>query len=91
MKSTTQDYLKEMISDAIKQEHADHCFDNTLTLIKRKDFNMALTEANKVLEYSMCIEQKIAATGVIRAIETYDFVALDAIHHIVYDECLLNN
>lgn len=90
MTLTAQNYLKEMLSDAIKQEYADQCFDNVLTLIKRKDFEAAAYEVKKVLRYSMAIEQQIALYGILNAIERYDFVLLDKIHHLVYDECLLD-
>lgn len=86
--SKTTDYIESMLSDAIRQEHADYCFDNVIEFIHRKDFEYARLECKKVLNFSTLFEQLIAAQCIIHAIETYNLELLDTIHQTVFDSSL---
>lgn len=80
--------ITEMVKDAIRQEHADYCFDNVIEFIHRKDFEYARLECKKVLNFSTLFEQLIAAQCIIHAIETYNLELLDTIHQTVFNSSL---
>lgn len=86
--SKAEDCIKEMVKDAVKQEHADYCFDNVIELIHREDFEYARLECKKVLKLSTSFEQLIAVHCIIHAIETFNLELLNTIHLLVFESPL---
>lgn len=69
-------YIQTMVSDAIKQEYAEDCFDDALKALYEMDLQKALIALKQVRLYSISFELSIAAIGMIKAIESKDFTTL---------------